>query len=60
MGPHEIVLPVLFLPQHPQLLTNLDANLLLRSSNIYLSANYAKHIGISLTTRILSLVSGKK
>lgn len=38
----------------------LEANLVLASGNIYLFADHAKHSGISLATRIVSLVSGKK
>lgn len=38
----------------------LEANLVLASGSIYLFADYTKHTGISLATRILSLVSGKK
>lgn len=50
-----------FFPQHPQLLTTLlEENLVLGSDNVYLFTDYAKHTGISLTTRILSLASGKK
>jgi len=55
-----MALPVLFLPQHPQLLTTLlEANLVLWSGNANLFADYAKHTGISLTVGILSLVPGK-
>lgn len=38
----------------------LEANLVLASGSIYLLPDYTKHVGISLATRMLSLVSGKK